>query len=191
MTHREPEPQLAELRAGSKAAFDAVYAEHRMRVYGFLVRLSGDEHVAADLFQNVWLKLARHASRLRDDTRLAAWLLTVARREYIDYQRAQILDLSRFLALGRRSEGVTASPSDGLRRDIETALGRLNDADREVLLLVAMDDLAPGQAARVLGASPAAFRQRLSRARRRFARALDEERQPAASAPERVGRVRS
>lgn len=185
------DPRLQALRAGDKAAFDSLYAEHRARVYGFLLRLSGDRHVAADLFQNVWLKLARTAPRLREDTYLVAWLLTVARNEYIDYQRARVLDLSRFLAWGRQpAEAATSSP-DGLRRDIEQALRALGDADREVLLLVAADGLSPSEAAGVLGVTPTALRQRLTRARRRFAQALDQERQPDATGRAHEGRLGS
>lgn len=189
MTDPRPEPHLIALREGSKTAFDAVYAEHRTRVYGFLIRLCGDPHVAADLFQNVWLKLARFAPRLREDTNLRAWLLTIARREYIDYQRAQVFDLSRFLAWGRAPDLVNAT--GGLRQDIEQALQQLSDTDREVLLLVAMEDLSPKEAARVLGVTPVALRQRLSRARQRFASALEREQQPAHAPRTREGKARS
>ena len=71
------------LRRGDAAAFDRVYARYRDRIYRFLRRLTGgDRPLADDLFQETFLKLARHAFRLRDDTDLAAWLYTVARNEY-------------------------------------------------------------------------------------------------------------
>src|SRR6187399_1907466 len=100
---------IDELRRGSLAAFEQVYFAEKNRVFGFLLRLSGDSNVAADLFQNVWLKLARHAPRLNDETHVRAWLLTVARREYLSYRRAQIVDLSRFLAWGRQAEAAASS----------------------------------------------------------------------------------
>lgn len=178
MTEANADPRVEALRNGDKTAFDAVYAKYRGRIYGFLVRLSGNRNVAADLFQNVWLKLARSAPRLREDTHLAAWLLTVARNEYIDYQRAQILDLSRLLAWGRHTEGCISHGPEGLRQDIEQALQAVGDADREVLLLVGRGGLSPSEAAEVLGVAPATFRQRLARARRRLAAALEEERRP-------------
>ena len=178
MTHIRTSTQnarrLAELRAGSEQAFEAVYREQRTVVYSFLVRLTGDPHVAEDLFQNVWLKLARHAAWLRPDTDLKAWLLTVARHEHIDYRRAQVLDLSRLLVLGRQSQCAPwADHEPCSRRDLEVALERLQDADREVLLLEADRDLTPADAARVLGLSPTAWRKRLSRARQRLAQHLE------------------
>jgi RNA polymerase sigma factor (sigma-70 family) len=57
---------------------------------------------------------------------------------------------------------------------LERALRGLSQLDREALLLVAWEDLTPGQAANALGISPVAFRVRLLRARRRLQASLQE-----------------
>ena len=169
-------PSLIEaLRRADPLAFETLYEREKASLYGFLLRLTRDPHVAADLFQNVWLKLAKHAARLRDDSNLRAWLFTVARREYLSYRRAQALDLSRVLALGiePRSEDDSVE-LESRQLTFATALGKLGDADREVLLLAGVDGLDAEAAAAVLGISGVAFRQRLSRARRRLAARLQE-----------------
>lgn len=171
MEHQHSEPLIDQLKSGDPAAFEAIYARERRAVYAFLVRLSGDTNVAADLFQNVWLKLARHASRLRPDTRIRAWLMTVARHEFISYRRAQALDLSRLLAMDRPV--ATLEPDDPRLSELAAGLARLGDRDREVLLLTGVDGLDIEQAAEALGLSLAALRQRLSRARRRLGEALE------------------
>jgi RNA polymerase sigma-70 factor, ECF subfamily len=159
------------LRVGEPAAFEQVYEAEKSSVYGFLLRLCRDAHVAADLFQNVWLKLAKSAPRLREDSNLRAWLLTVARREYISFRRAQALDISRVLLLDLGQSAAAGEPEADLA--LAAALGRLADADRELLLLAA-SGLEPEAIAGTLGISGAAFRQRLSRARRRLAVTLAE-----------------
>ena len=165
---------LDALRSGSPEAFQQVYFAEKNRLFGMLLRLSGDAHVAADLFQNVWLKLARHAQRLHDDTHLRAWLHTVARREYLSYRRAQVVDLSRFLAWGRHAETTARSFAPTLETyEIEAALEALNERDREVLLLVAVTGLESKEGAEALGVSEDAFRQRLSRARQRLSAELE------------------
>lgn len=58
------------------------------------------------------------------------------------------------------------------------AFASLSAGDREVLRLVAWEQLGPRQAAVVLGCSPAAFKVRLHRARRRLEALLEQE-QPA------------
>jgi RNA polymerase sigma-70 factor, ECF subfamily len=59
---------------------------------------------------------------------------------------------------------------------LAAALARLNDADRELLLLIAWEALSPAEAAAVLGIKPATARVRLLRARRRLTQALSRER---------------
>ena len=169
-------PSLIEgLRRAEPLAFETLYEREKAALYGFLLRLARDPQVAADLFQNVWLKLARHAARLRSDSNLRAWLFTVARREYLSFRRAQALDLSRVLALGLEprepDEGIE---SDSRRLAFAAALGKLADSDREVLLLAGVQGLEAEAAAQVLGISDVAFRQRLARARRRLGERLCE-----------------
>jgi RNA polymerase sigma-70 factor, ECF subfamily len=155
-------------------AFQAAYAAHRGVVFGFLLRLAGDADTASDLFQNVWIKLARHRLRLRPDTELRAWLCTVARHEYLSYRRAQLLDLSRVLALGREP-APDPTERDPRLSEVNAALRQLSDRDREVLLATSVDGLSLRQAASVLGLAEPALRQRLVRARRRLEAALSKE----------------
>ncbi len=165
---------IERLRCGEPAALEQVYAEEKAGIYGFLLRLSGDRHCAADLFQNVWLKLARHAAALRPDSNVRAWLYTVARREYLSLRRAQALDLSRVLVLGLEPRDAPAdAAADGDLAALKAGLDRLGEADREVLLLSVAEGLEARAAAEILGISTVALRQRLARARRRLARLLE------------------
>ena len=75
------------LRRGDAAAFDAIYAQMRPRLFGFLVRLTRDRALAEDLLQESFLRLARSAPGLDPQTNLRAWLFRVARNLTIDHQR--------------------------------------------------------------------------------------------------------
>lgn len=172
---REEEKQLVgRLRSGDEAAFDALYDAYRPRLYSFLVRLARRQDLAEDLLQETWLRLARAAIDLPEDTRIGAWLFTVARNLFVSYRRWALLDVDRLqeLSLWPRSE-PDASPFDAasageLERNLERALALLPLADREVLLLVGVERMEPSEAAEVLGIRPEALRKRLSRARARL-----------------------
>jgi RNA polymerase sigma factor (sigma-70 family) len=153
-------------------AFRELYGAEKSVVFGLLVRLSGNPETAADLFQNVWLKLAKHRRDLREDTTLRAWLCTVARNEYLNYRRAQTLDFGRVLTIGREPS-PEGDPLDPRLVEVNAALRQLSDADREVLLMTSVDGLSPRQAAEATGIREDALRQRLSRARRRLIAALE------------------
>ncbi len=168
-------------------AFTAAYARYRVPIYSFLVRLSGRRELADDLFQETFLQLARHAPRLRPDTELGAWLYTVARNRYRSHRRTSLLRRLRLqlAALGGGDSQLTAPPAPltpfehaahgDLGRRLEQALAQLGEAQREVLLLVGVEGLAQEHAATILGLTPAALRQRLSRARAELQDRLDKD----------------
>lgn len=168
---QEPDSSaLAGLRAGDLSAFEAVYHAYRPRLFGFLVRMSGRRDVAEELLQEVWLRLARGSSRLREDTRIGAWLFTVARNLVLSYRRRQILDGEQFEQLARASSREPHSPfeetaASEFERGLERGLAGLPVHYREALLLVGVEGLAPAEAAAICRIKPEAMRQRLARGR--------------------------
>jgi RNA polymerase sigma-70 factor (ECF subfamily) len=173
-------PIVEGLRRGERRAFSEAFEKYRGRVHAFLRRLSGRADVADDLFQDVWLKLARSAPRLQEDTDLAAWLFTVARNAHVSWRRWSMLDLSRLVAIDdeRACASSAARPDVQLENAralaaLENALGSLSAKDREVLLLVGVEGFSNEEAAAILRIRYDAFRQRLSRARGKLAAALD------------------
>jgi RNA polymerase sigma-70 factor (ECF subfamily) len=180
---REIELRLVvRLKAGDPAAFEAIYEAFRPRLFSFLARLSRRRDVAEDLLEETWLRLVSRAPDLTDDTRLGPWLFTVARNLFASWCRHRAVDQSRILdfalswpsALPHESPFESAARGETERR-LEAGLARLPNRDREVLLLVAGEELSPAEAAAVLGLSPEALRKRLQRARERLAVGMQEE----------------
>lgn len=176
-------PIVLGLRRGEARAFDLAYAKYRARIHGFLLRLSGRRDVAEDVFQETWLKLARNAEKLHEDTDLAAWLFTVARNAHVSHRRWAMLDVSRLVALGEEAGGASADESkapdaqaDATRSiaRLERALAALSPGNREVLLLVGVEGFDQEEAAGILGVRYDAFRQRLARARADLAALLEK-----------------
>src|SRR5215216_562778 len=83
---------VARLKRADGDAFDQVHAAFNPRLFNFLARLSRRRDLAEDLLEETWLRVVVHAPRLRDDTRLAAWLFTIARNLYASYCRSRLLD---------------------------------------------------------------------------------------------------
>lgn len=169
---------VTRLRSGDAAAFDEIYAWMRPRVFSFLARMTGRRDVADDLSQEVWLRLARTGPRLAPDTRLAAWLFTVARNLYVSHWRAHQVATQLAGSLMPPSP-MTPSPFEAASETqtsarIERAITALPETYREILLLCAVEGMAPKDAAVVLGISGEAARQRLARARTMIDRALGD-----------------
>jgi RNA polymerase sigma factor (sigma-70 family) len=183
---RELELQLVgRLRTGDPGAFDAVHDAFNSRLYNFLVRLSNRRDVAEDLLEETWLRLVRHAPRLRPDTRLGPWLFTVARHLHASYCRSRLLEDSLANGLlglwphGRQGpspfEAMAASETE---QRVATALASLPLTYREALLLVAVEGLRYSDAAEICGVTAEAMRQRVSRARALLARRLTDAEMP-------------
>lgn len=175
MIERQIELRLvARLKAGDSAAFEAVYGAFRARIFSFFVRLSRRRDVADDLLEETFLRLVARAQDLSSDTRLAAWLFTVARNLHTSWCRHRALHDDRLseLAPSWPAPAWGETPFDAAARTeterrLERALARLALRDREVILLVAVEDLTPSEAASALGLAPEALRKRLQRARER------------------------
>jgi RNA polymerase sigma-70 factor, ECF subfamily len=163
---------LEQLRRGEATAFDEVYRQYTPGLFAFLARLAGRAAIAEELLQETWLRLATHAGTLAPDTNLRAWLFTVARNLHrSNRRRARLdLDLLRFWKWAARDQSPAPSPHDRVvgseaERRLEAAVAALPVAQREILLLVAVEGFSPSQAAEILRLRPEAARQRLRRAR--------------------------
>jgi RNA polymerase sigma-70 factor (ECF subfamily) len=187
----EDDPLVQRLRAGEVAAFDEAYARYHGRLFAFLARMTGRRDLAEDLLQETWLRLASHGLDLRRDTRLEAWLFTVARNLSLSFLRWRVLDGRRrgaaVLVAVVEGGAVAGAPFDEAAaaqtaERLEAALAALPPRYREVMLLVGVEGLEPHIAAQVLGLRPDAVRQRLLRARDMLKRSLADE-GPARAAP--------
>jgi RNA polymerase sigma-70 factor (ECF subfamily) len=169
------------LRAGDAGAFDQVHAAFNGRLFNFLCRLSNRREVAEDLLEETWLRLVRHAHRLRPDTSLGPWLFTVARRLYVSYRRSRLLEDSHAAGLiGLWPSGTQVpSPFESLRMSeshqrVAAALAGLPLAYREALWLVGVEGMRHAEAADVCGVSAEVMRQRVSRGRALLADRLSD-----------------
>ena len=176
---------LAGLRRGEPAAFDAVYQAYRSRVFGYLARMTGRRDHAEDLLQETFLRLAGHARGLREDTRLGAWLFTVAHNLVVSQSRAAKVTAALAAELSHRVAPPAAGPFEALTENrtqaaLERAVAALPPSLREVLLLVAVEGMSPSEAAAVMGIRPEAARQRLARARASVEASLGPDARPAA-----------
>jgi RNA polymerase sigma factor (sigma-70 family) len=169
---------VSRLRQGDPAAFDAIYAQHRARVFSFLARMTGRRELAEDLLQETFLRLVRFAPRLAEDTRPGMWLLAVARNLCRSHYRWQFVNRDSLAALSdARVDDLHATPFDltsarELEREVQRALARLSFEHREILILTAIERVPSDDVARLLELTPEAVRQRLSRARKLLAQLL-------------------
>ncbi len=177
MSASDPVIDLGALRRLDAETVDAVVTEYAPRLNAFLRRLGASASIAEELVQETLVRLVQHAPRLRDDTRVGAWVFTVARNLWRSHRRWAWLDGTRLLELASGPRPLTPTPADNLdvaraQKRLTAAVSALPEPQREVFLLVVGEGLDPIDVAAILGLSPDATRQRLARARRTLEEAL-------------------
>ena len=159
---------MSEQAAMSSEEFRAFYREHLPSVYGYLLRLcAGDEAMAEDLTQDVWLRLVDELCRGHHERADIRWLITVARSRFIDDARRHQLGV-RKLALLRR---VDDTHGEATSSEVLDHLADLRPLHRAVLVLRYVDDLPVPEFAAAIGRDVTATNSLLARARAELRRA--------------------
>jgi RNA polymerase sigma-70 factor (ECF subfamily) len=150
--------------------FVRLFWRHGPAVHSYLSRRAGHQQ-ADDLLEEVWVRAFRSRDRYDDRLPALAWLYGIARNVLLGHFRAQ---QSIAAADTRRGQSDEPDPWDAVDNRLDArrtvtglteALAALSDEDREVLLLVAWEQLTAAEVALVLDIPPGTARSRLHRAR--------------------------
>jgi RNA polymerase sigma factor (sigma-70 family) len=162
--------ELAQIRFGQ------LYREQGRAILGYALRRVGEPEDAADVVAETFLVAWRRLDEVPVDAGARLWLFAVARRVIANLHRGERrrTRLGERLGESLRTELATQVAPEGEAAEVLRAMGELGDEDRELLLLVSWEELAPAQAAKVLGISSLAARSRLHRARRRLRDLLEQ-----------------
>jgi RNA polymerase sigma factor (sigma-70 family) len=152
--------------------FQELLDAHGRDVHRFLYALVGP-HDADDCYQETWIAALRAYPRLRDDSNLRGWILTVAHRKAIDRIRArrrEAVPVAELPERGDGSEPLLQPTDDGLW----AAVAGLPAKQRTAVALRFVADAAYAEVAAVMGTSEDAARRNvhegLKRLRTEYAR---------------------
>jgi DNA-directed RNA polymerase specialized sigma24 family protein len=142
---------------------------HGRDVHRFLRSLVGPD--ADDCYQETWIAALRAYPRLRDDSNLRGWILTVAHRKAIDRIRARRREA---VPVADVPERVSLDPGFGPDEDLWAAVAHLPDKQRTAVALRFVADSGYTEMATVMGTSEEAARRNvhegLKRLRTEYAR---------------------
>jgi len=164
-----PADELLSIRCqlGEPAAFDELIQRWHGPLWTYVRRLAGDDEVARELVQDIWIRVIRGIARLRDGSKLRAWLFGIARRTVMDRLRARYASpVETEIDLGEVPADTWTSHDEDDLQELERALARLPAVERDVLTLFYLDELSLGDIAGALGVPIGTVKSRLFRARR-------------------------
>lgn len=168
--------------------FRRLFDAHRAAVHAYLAGRTGDRQTAADLTQDVFLRVWQHLDTVTGmpDDGQRAWIFTVARNLSIDAGRhtRTLADTEEAAArepARQPQPGAPASvPVIAAERVavVGRAIRQLPEDQRVALTMAAAGTMTSGEIAAALGVPAGTVRYRLSLARRTLAAALDDYDQP-------------
>ena len=188
---------IAELRAGSEEAFSWLIERYHKPIYSLLARISFDRADAADLTQEVFVKVFRGLGSFHGESSLRTWIYRIALREASNQRRwwmrhrYQEVPIEQEMAEG--SSGASLKLKDMLvdsaespydmavhtenRERVEAALKRVPEPFRTTLILRDIEGFVYEEVAEMQGVNLGTVKSRLMRGRALLKGLLTEKKQ--------------
>jgi len=179
---------VAALKAGSEEAFGMLIAQYSQPLYSLIARSLQDPADAADITQEVFIKVFRSIRSFHGDASLRTWLYRIALREASNQRRwwsrhkRQELTIDTPAGSGESEDGEDAMSLSGMLMDaggtpydhaaqaelkarVEEALRKLPEAFRTVVVLREMEGFCYEEIAEILDVPAGTVKSRLTRGR--------------------------
>lgn len=176
MTERDFALLMGRYCDGDAEAFAELYRQVAPRLFGYLMRLSGDRALAEDLLQQAFLKVHRARRAYVRGAEPMPWLFAIARRTFLDEIRRRKRAEAKIARgddgpperpahiSGKPAEEVDDSqPDPELLGAVLAALEDLPQNQREALILTKLNGKSVAEAAEIAGTTPGAMKVRAHR----------------------------
>jgi RNA polymerase sigma-70 factor (ECF subfamily) len=188
---------VAELKSGSETAFGLLVAQYGRQIYSLLSRSLRDPADAADVTQDVFIKVFRNISGFDGRSSLRTWIYQIALREasnqrrwwsrhkqqettidaLIENQQGETFCLADMLAAYDASPFDCAAQSE-MKQRLEAALRQLPEVFRSVVVLREIEGFGYEEIAEILHANVGTVKSRLTRGRHALREILKSEKHP-------------
>jgi RNA polymerase sigma-70 factor (ECF subfamily) len=174
MTENRTEQELlAACRGGDRKAFGALYIQNQRRVFSVALNFfGGDEELAKDITQQVFLKIFGRVDEFRGQSEFTTWLYRITVNACLDEARKSrpLLSLSDFFGVF----GVKRTQDEKVYRreicdEVQKAVAELKPKFRLPILLKYVEGLSYEEIAKVLDCSTGTVASRLNRGHRMLA----------------------
>jgi RNA polymerase sigma-70 factor (ECF subfamily) len=160
--------------SGEEPAFAELYGRHKQQVYTYCARmLGGDQDLASDAFQEVFIKVYEKAWQFREGTNVTGWLLMIARNTCLNVFRARkpndcIDDHAELESSDRSLAPEFGEEQHFLRAKLEQAIAELPAEYRDPLVLREFDGLGYAEIAKIMGTTLPVIKVRIYRAKQKL-----------------------
>jgi RNA polymerase sigma-70 factor (ECF subfamily) len=160
---------IAELRAGSDEAFAWLIARYHQPIFSLLARTVQDRSEAADLTQEVFVKVFRGVGKFHGESSLRTWIYRIALHEASNQRRWWMRHKQREVAIEQVIKeadcGSTVCLKEMLVDPVEEALNKVPEPFRTTLILRDIEGFVYEEVAEIQGVNLGTVKSRLVRGR--------------------------
>ena len=165
--------------SGDDEAFTALVRKHQKSVHALAWRKIGDFHYAEEIAQDVFLRVYKELSTLKDSQQFSGWLYVITSRcciawlrknksakrslEMVEMEKIDRSSYSRYISELREAEA-----SEYRYETVKKLLARLPESERTVITLYYLGEMTTQEISKFLGVSVNTITSRLQRARKRL-----------------------
>lgn len=169
-TLSEPELVQAACR-GEESAQRVIFERFRDRVYSLAIYSLGDETMAEDILQSVFIKVFQALPAFRFESELGTWIYRIAINECHDQRRRARMNLVTLDSIIGSDAEIDATPGLDARQlereraaRVQRAILKMSPKLRDVLVLRYVEELSYEEISQVLDLSMGTVASRLNRA---------------------------
>ena len=154
--------------------FRKFYTENKERLFGYLLRKTGNYHLAADIMQE---SFTRYLERYKDREQSPALLFTISRNLLYDHARKNRYDTS----YDEEQHGLDIDQENAYQikeeyKRVLIAMQQLDEEEQDILALAVSSDLSYREIADMTGNSEANIKVKIHRSRVKLKIILQQER---------------
>jgi RNA polymerase sigma factor (sigma-70 family) len=145
-----------------------LFERYNRRIFNFLARMTNDRDLAADLTQNVFLRMIKYRNSYREGAKFQSWIFQVARNIFSDHYQAHKNRVSDFVDVEKVSDSMPdqneAMDMDEKEKLLHRSMAMLSDEQRELLVLTRFQHLKYEEVASIMDTSVANIKVKVHRA---------------------------
>ena len=169
---------MIQVREGEVSKLGMLFERHHTRLFNFFLKLTGNRQASEDLVQDVFLRMLRYRHTYQSDSDFLTWAYQIARNARFDYYQKRRNEATWDVDTDER-KSTDLTPVERLERkqeigNLRSALLRLPDDKRELLVLTRFQNLKYEQIASILCCDVGTVKVRVYRAIRELGRHYHE-----------------
>jgi RNA polymerase sigma-70 factor (ECF subfamily) len=168
---------LSRCKNGDQEAWNMLINAYSKAIYSIALNFFADKDIAADVTQDIFLKIYHNLEKFKEEKNFTAWLFTISRNYCIDYWRKNKKYFLNIQELDEKVSAHTPTPEDNSVRESEIMelrkkIAQLEPELRVILILRDIQDLSYQEIASKFSIPEGTVKSRINRARLKLAQSF-------------------